>query len=82
VRSLNPKATVDFNAKPQTTPDKERPYVLPGLIEDALLYRVSLTFRDPIKQASALGRSTEVKRRGRTVDATVDAIHEVIVVRY
>lgn len=71
-----------YNAPPQTTPAKERPYVLPGLIEDAPMYRVSFTFAEPVKQAAALARTTTVQRRGRTLEATVADLHEVIVVRY
>jgi len=71
-----------YNSPPQTTPAKERPYVLPGLIEDAPLYRASVTFAEPIQKATALARTTSLKRRGRTLEATVADIHEVIVVRY
>ncbi len=71
-----------YNSTPQTTPAKERPYVLPGLIEDAPMYRVSVTFAGPFRKAAALARTTILKRRGRTLEATVADIHEVIVVRY
>jgi hypothetical protein len=33
---------IAYNATPQTTPVKERPYVLPGLIEDAPMFRASI----------------------------------------
>lgn len=71
-----------YNATPQTTPAKDRPYVLPGLIEDAPIYRVRVAFRDPVKKASALNPGTALKRRGQTLDATVTDVHEVLVVRY
>jgi hypothetical protein len=71
-----------YNATPQTTPVKERPYVLPGLIEDAPMYRVSLEFAQPIRKTSARDKSTVLNRRGQTVEATVTDIHEVIVCRY
>jgi hypothetical protein len=35
---------IAYNATPQTTPAKERPYVLPGLIEDAPMFRASIEF--------------------------------------
>lgn len=71
-----------YNSSPQTTPPKNRPYVLPGLIEDAPLYRVSLEFAEPIKNASAFSKSTNLQQSGRRVVATVNDVHEVIIVRY
>lgn len=36
---------VAYNATPQTTPAKERPYVLPGLIEAAPMFRANIQCR-------------------------------------
>ena len=71
-----------YNAPPQTTPAKDRPYVLPVPIEDAPMYRASITAREPLKSAKALNRSTELKRRGNRVEAVVNDIHEVLVLGY
>ena len=71
-----------YNAPPQTTPAKERPYVLPGLIEDVPMYRVSMTLDRPVKRGTAFNKSTALKRRGPRVEALVNDIHEVIVLRY
>lgn len=71
-----------YNAPPQTTPAKDRPYVLPVPIEDAPLYRVSITTREPLKSAKALNRSTGLKRRGNRVEAVVNDIHEVLLLSY
>jgi hypothetical protein len=71
-----------YNAPPQTTPAKERPYVLPGLIEDAPIYRVEVAARDPLKGAKALRRDTKLQRQGRSVTATVNDIHETLLLRY
>jgi hypothetical protein len=71
-----------YNAPPQTTPAKDRPYVLPVPIEDAPMYRVSITTREVLKGAKALNRSTELKRRGNRVDAVVNDIHEVLLLGY
>ena len=71
-----------YNAPPQTTPAKERPYVLPGLIEDAPMYRATLEFRDGLKSAKAFNRTTELKKRGNRVQLTIEDIHEVIQCRY
>lgn len=71
-----------YNAPPQTTPAKDRPYVLPVPIEDAPMYRVTLTTREPLKGARALNRSTGLKRRGNRVEAVVNDIHEVLLLSY
>ena len=71
-----------YNSPPQTTPAKERPYVLPGLIEDAPQYRAILTLRDHLKGAKAWNASTELRRRGKRVDLSVQDIHEVVVLKY
>lgn len=71
-----------YNAPPQTTPAKERPYVLPVPIEDAPMYRASITTRESLKSAKASSRSTELKRRGNRVEAVVNDIHEVLLLSY
>ncbi len=71
-----------YNAPPQTTPPKERPYILPGLIEDAPMYRAVLEFSEGLKGVKAFNPSTQVKRRARRVEVVVQDIHEVIQCRY
>jgi hypothetical protein len=73
---------IAYNPTPQTTPAKERPYVLPGLIEDVPMFRVRLEFRDDLKRAKALNRTTRLEQRGRRVEVVVEDIHEVIQCRY
>jgi hypothetical protein len=73
---------IAYDATPQTTPAKERPYVLPGLIEDAPMFRVRLEFRDGLKSAKALNRTTQLKKRGQRVELVVEDIHEIIQCRY
>jgi len=71
-----------YNAPPQTTPAKNRPYILPGLIEDAPMYRVVLEFADEIERASAFSDSTELRHTDHRISATISDVHEVIVVNY
>ncbi len=71
-----------YNAPPQTTPPKDRPHILPGLIEDAPMYRVTIEFAEPIKRATAFSKSTDLKRRGRRLEATIGDIHDVLIVNY
>jgi hypothetical protein len=71
-----------YNSPPQTTPARERPFVLPGLIEDPPRYGVTLAFRDRPRSAQALNPSTRLRRRGTRVQLTVEDIHEVVTVKY
>ncbi len=71
-----------YASPPQTTPAKDRPFVLPTPMEEAPMYRVALEFAADVRRAEAVDRSTVLKRKGRHVDATVQVVHEVIVVRY
>ncbi len=73
---------IAYNPTPQTMPVKERPYVLPGLIEDAPIYRVTLEVNRPVKRAEALNKSTSLKRRGNRVEAVINDIHEVFLLGY
>ena len=71
-----------YNAPPQTTPPKERPYVLPATIEDAPTFRVTIELERPPKHAGAFNKSTLVKRKGTRVEATVSDVHEVLQLCY
>jgi len=73
---------IAYNATPQTTPIKDRPYVLPGLIEDAPLYRAGIELPGGLKRVQALNRTTQLKKRGNRVELTVADIYEVIQCRY
>ena len=73
---------IAYNSTPQTTPAKDRPYVLPGLIEDAPLYRATLEFHGNLRSAKAFNRATGLKRRDNRVELTIEDIHEVIQCRY
>jgi hypothetical protein len=71
-----------YNSLPQTTPAAGRPYVLPGLIEEAPLFRASIRTDVPVTSITAGNRSTQLKRSGDTVEATINDIHEVLLFRY
>ena len=71
-----------YNAPPQTTPAKDRPYVLPVPIEDAPLFRATLTLRDPLKNAKAFNQTTLLKASGNQVTLMVEDVHEVITLEY
>jgi hypothetical protein len=71
-----------YNAPPQTTPAKERPFILPGLIEDSPRYQATLTLEQRLRSAKAFNKSTGLKRRGNVVNLEINDIHEVIVLGY
>ncbi len=71
-----------YNAPPQTMPAKDRPYVLPATIEDAPVFRATVEVGRRVRDARALSRSTELRRRGNRIEATVSDVHEVLLIRY
>lgn len=71
-----------YNAPPQTTPPENRPYVLPPTIEDAPLFRASVTMRDDFKDAEAFDKNTSLVRTGRKFDLLINDVHEVVAIRY
>jgi hypothetical protein len=73
---------IAYNSPPQTTPVKERPYVLPGLIEDTPIYRASIQLNQPFEKVKAVNPTTQIKTKGQTIDLFVEDIHEIIVVNY
>jgi hypothetical protein len=73
---------IGYNPTPQTTPAKNRPYILPGLIEDPPIYRASITVDREIRNASAAGQPLALQRDGSEIDLIVDDVHEVVVIEY
>jgi hypothetical protein len=65
----------------QTTPPQNRPFILPGLIEDAPMYRVRLDLAEQIKHAECMNPTTRLKRMDRHIEAVVEDIHEVVIVK-
>jgi hypothetical protein len=73
---------VAYNAPPQTTPASSRPFVLPALIEEAPIYRVTVELDRPIESAAAWNKTTVLNRHGQAITATVNDIHEILTLRY
>ena len=73
---------IAYQSPPQTTPAKERPYVLPALLEDTPMYRGAITSARHIKHVGALNRSTVLKQKRNRVEFTVEDIHDCILIRY
>ncbi|HAM73601.1 MAG TPA: hypothetical protein DCM86_18365 [Verrucomicrobiales bacterium] len=71
-----------YSSPPQTTPSRERPYVLPPPIEEGPLFRVSISVSGGIRKVSAADPTTVVTRRGRGVEATVSGVYDVLILGY
>lgn len=71
-----------YFAPPQTMPIKNRPFVLPALLEELPMYRVVIELDGAPKQCEALNRSSIVKLEGNKIEATINDVHEAIVIRY
>jgi hypothetical protein len=71
-----------YNATPQTTPARERPYVLPGLQEDPPLFRATVDLCERPRSVKALSRSTELRRQGHRLHLTIADLHEVVILAY
>jgi hypothetical protein len=73
---------IGYDSPPQTMPTRERPYVLPALVEDAPMFRAVVELQSPPRSAKALNPSTDLKQVGARTEVTVSDIHEVILLRY
>lgn len=73
---------IAYNPTPQTTPIKNRPYLLPGLIEDAPMFRVEIGFWDEILSLDSLGEGTRISLRDARAEVIVNDIHEIVLCRY
>ena len=71
-----------YQAPPACTPAKDRPHVLPGLIEDVPLYRATITVRRPFKSVAAFNRATTIEIDGNRLRLLVEDIHDVIIIDY
>jgi hypothetical protein len=71
-----------YNAPPQTTPPKDRPHILPGLMEDAPMYQAIVELAEPIQRAIASNKSTKLTRHGRRLEIVVNDVHEIVIISY
>jgi hypothetical protein len=71
-----------YNAPPQTMPVRERPFVLPALIEDAPIFRASVNLDSPPRSVEVLNPTTLLKQHDGRVEVTVSDVHEVLLLRY
>ncbi len=71
-----------YNPTPQTTPATNRPYILPGLIEQEPIYRASILVRREMKDVTTVGKTLALKRDGAQINLMIEGIHEVVLIAY
>jgi Hypothetical glycosyl hydrolase 6 len=71
-----------YSPTAMTTPAKNRPYVIPGLIEDPPCYRALLRLSQPVRDAKAWSEGTQLQINQGSVGAVIKDIHEVLTVHY
>jgi hypothetical protein len=71
-----------YHTPPQTTPAQNRPYVLPNPLEEPLMFRATLDFGMPVTRVRKLNKTTRLRVSGSRVEATIEDVHEVIIVHY
>ena len=71
-----------YNSLPQTTPATGRPYILPGLMEEAPLFRATIRAARPFKDVKAWNKSTTVGRSSKIVNVTINDVHEILNLKY
>lgn len=73
---------IAYNSVPQTTPAKDRPYVLPGLIEDTPMFRTRITTAWPIEKATSFNSNSTLPAHDKSVETVIEGIHETISIQY
>jgi len=73
---------ISYAPSPTTTPAKNRPYVLPGLIEDPPMYRARVQLSGPPRSAMVWSKEARVEQRGDIVQIQANDIHEVLTIGY
>ena len=73
---------IAYAPAPTTTPPKNRPYVLPGLIEDAPMYRARIHLADRPRNVRAAEQGSPDRVIGETVELQASDIHELVTIDY
>ena len=71
-----------YNPTPRATPPTNRPYLLPGLIEDTPIFRVKVATKERIHGVDALSSKTRLRTLDGHIEATIEDIHDVLVLDY
>jgi hypothetical protein len=71
-----------YSSLPQTTPARNRPFVLPGLMEEAPIFKVTVKTRSSLKSVEACAKSTRLELHSDRVEAMIHDVHEVLSLSY
>jgi len=70
-----------YAAPPQSLPARDRPRVMPGLLESAPIHQVRIVLPDTPASVTAAHPTTEIRQAGGVVDVQMEGVHEVITIR-
>ncbi len=73
---------IGYTAPPATMPLKDRPFVMPSLIENAPSYEITIELDGAVRKVRTCNSSTEIRKHGKIVRARVNDIHETLTVEY
>jgi hypothetical protein len=73
---------IAYSAPAQTMPAKNRPYVLPALMEDTPVFRATIVLRDRARSVSVFNKSTKLVRTDRKIELVAEDVHEVVTLGY
>jgi len=73
---------IGYLSPPASTPSKNRPYLIPSLMEEPLTYTARIRLRRPIVQARPLNPSTDLTIDGPLIEVTVRDVHEAVLISY
>ncbi len=73
---------IAYAPAPNTTPPKNRPYVLPGLIEDPPMYRARIHLSERPRSVLIGHKDARVEVKAETVEVLATDIHEVVTIEY
>ena len=72
---------IAYNPTPQTTPERNRPYVLPGLVEDAPMFKATIVLAQTPRDAQTLNPATRLDHQENRLDLTIADVYEVALIR-
>lgn len=71
-----------YNATPRSAPMSNRPFVLPGLIEDPPMFRATIRIKEAFRHVSSNSPRTEIRVDNQTIHVVVEEVHDVLVIEY
>jgi len=73
---------IAYAPAPTSTPPKNPPYILPGLIEDTPMYRARIHLEDRPRNVRVWNKDARIEVNGETAELQANDIHELVTVEY